>query len=90
MISQPSQKKIRMMFPSCFNGENWEKLVVFEDFPCFRRYYWLNFHYLLISNLTQSQGYIVLNRPWAFVQWLQKTDIKEEYETLKSPASVTS
>jgi hypothetical protein len=26
----------------------------------------------------KSQGYIVLNRPWAFVQWLQKADIKEE------------
>jgi hypothetical protein len=25
-----------------------------------------------------AQGYIVLNRPWAFVQWLQKADIKEE------------
>ncbi|CAN1164892.1 Hydroxyproline O-arabinosyltransferase 1 [Linum perenne] len=27
-----------------------------------------------------DQGYIVLNRPWAFVQWLQQADIKEEYE----------
>jgi hypothetical protein len=26
------------------------------------------------------QGYIVLNRPWAFVQWLQQVDIKEEYD----------
>jgi hypothetical protein len=24
------------------------------------------------------QGYVVLNRPWAFVQWLQKATIKEE------------
>jgi len=24
------------------------------------------------------QGYIVLNRPWAFVQWLEKADIQEE------------
>lgn len=27
------------------------------------------------------QGYIVLNRPWAFVQWLQKANIEEEYGT---------
>ncbi|RXH92123.1 hypothetical protein DVH24_021146 [Malus domestica] len=26
-----------------------------------------------------DRGYIVLNRPWAFVQWLQQADIKEEY-----------
>jgi hypothetical protein len=25
------------------------------------------------------QGYIVLNRPWAFVQWLLKANIEEEY-----------
>lgn len=25
------------------------------------------------------QGYIVLNRPWAFVQWLRKAHIEEEY-----------
>uniref|UniRef100_A0A0D9WG06 Hydroxyproline O-arabinosyltransferase-like domain-containing protein n=1 Tax=Leersia perrieri TaxID=77586 RepID=A0A0D9WG06_9ORYZ len=25
-----------------------------------------------------DRGYIVLNRPWAFVQWLKKADIKEE------------
>ncbi|KAM3403786.1 hypothetical protein ACQJBY_007103 [Aegilops geniculata] len=25
-----------------------------------------------------DRGYIVLNRPWAFVQWLQKANIKEE------------
>lgn len=25
------------------------------------------------------QGYIVLNRPWAFVQWLQQVEIEEEY-----------
>lgn len=27
----------------------------------------------------EDRGYIVLNRPWAFVQWLRKTDIPEEY-----------
>ncbi|OEL19062.1 hypothetical protein BAE44_0019918 [Dichanthelium oligosanthes] len=32
-----------------------------------------------------SQGYIVLNRPWAFVQWLQKADIKEEYILMAEP-----
>lgn len=29
-------------------------------------------------NLMCIQGYIVLNRPWAFVQWLEKTTIEEE------------
>ncbi|KAL8498739.1 hypothetical protein ACS0TY_021895 [Phlomoides rotata] len=24
------------------------------------------------------QGYVVLNRPWAFVQWLLQTEIEEE------------
>jgi hypothetical protein len=24
------------------------------------------------------QGYVVLNRPWAFVQWLEKAKIEEE------------
>ena len=28
------------------------------------------------------QGYIVLNRPWAFVQWLEKTKIEEEWDVL--------
>ncbi|KAG5540980.1 hypothetical protein RHGRI_021015 [Rhododendron griersonianum] len=30
-------------------------------------------------------GYIVLNRPWAFVQWLQQADIKEEYILMAEP-----
>lgn len=34
-----------------------------------------------VSLISQSQGYIVLNRPWAFVQWLEQADIKEEYGT---------
>lgn len=25
------------------------------------------------------QGYVVLNRPWAFVQWLRQAHIEEEY-----------
>ena len=29
-------------------------------------------------NLFLVQGYVVLNRPWAFVQWLEKADIEEE------------
>jgi hypothetical protein len=33
---------------------------------------------LLTESILTSQGYIVLNRPWAFVQWLQKADIQEE------------
>ncbi|KAK4853949.1 hypothetical protein QYF36_016812 [Acer negundo] len=32
-----------------------------------------------------DQGYIVLNRPWAFVQWLQQADIKEEYILMSEP-----
>lgn len=25
-----------------------------------------------------AQGYVVLNRPWAFVQWIQKAEFEEE------------
>ncbi|XP_072972538.1 hydroxyproline O-arabinosyltransferase 1-like [Typha angustifolia] len=32
-----------------------------------------------------DQGYIVLNRPWAFVQWLRKADIQEEYILMAEP-----
>lgn len=32
-----------------------------------------------------DQGYIVLNRPWAFVQWLQQVDIKEDYILMSEP-----
>ncbi|GLJ40172.1 hypothetical protein SUGI_0823930 [Cryptomeria japonica] len=32
-----------------------------------------------------DRGYIVLNRPWAFVQWLQKATIKEEYILMAEP-----
>ncbi|EAZ36031.1 hydroxyproline O-arabinosyltransferase 1 [Oryza sativa Japonica Group] len=32
-----------------------------------------------------DQGYVVLNRPWAFVQWLQKADIQEEYILMAEP-----
>ncbi|XP_074582835.1 hydroxyproline O-arabinosyltransferase 1-like [Curcuma longa] len=32
-----------------------------------------------------DQGYIVLNRPWAFVQWLQKANIQEEYIFMAEP-----
>ncbi|CAI0416566.1 unnamed protein product [Linum tenue] len=34
------------------------------------------------------QGYIVLNRPWAFVQWLEKADIKEDYILMAEPDHV--
>lgn len=34
---------------------------------------------MLSSIFFVVQGYIVLNRPWAFVQWLEKADIEEEY-----------
>lgn len=32
-----------------------------------------------------DQGYIVLNRPWAFVQWLQKANIQEDYILMAEP-----
>ncbi|VAH06948.1 unnamed protein product [Triticum turgidum subsp. durum] len=32
-----------------------------------------------------DRGYIVLNRPWAFVQWLQKANIKEDYILMAEP-----
>ncbi|KAL3622629.1 Hydroxyproline O-arabinosyltransferase rdn2 [Castilleja foliolosa] len=30
-------------------------------------------------------GYVVLNRPWAFVQWLEKTTIEEEFILMAEP-----
>ncbi|MCO5595772.1 hypothetical protein L7F22_049820 [Adiantum nelumboides] len=32
-----------------------------------------------------DQGYVVLNRPWAFVQWLQSATIKEDYILMVEP-----
>ncbi|XP_019173998.1 PREDICTED: hydroxyproline O-arabinosyltransferase 1-like [Ipomoea nil] len=32
-----------------------------------------------------DQGYIVLNRPWAFVQWLREADIEEDYILMAEP-----
>ncbi|KAL8542126.1 hypothetical protein ACS0TY_003112 [Phlomoides rotata] len=32
-----------------------------------------------------DKGYIVLNRPWAFVQWLEKATIPEEYIFMAEP-----
>ncbi|KAL2898239.1 Hydroxyproline O-arabinosyltransferase 3 [Bienertia sinuspersici] len=32
-----------------------------------------------------DRGYIVLNRPWAFVQWLVKVSIEEEYVLMAEP-----
>nr|XP_043622925.1 hydroxyproline O-arabinosyltransferase NOD3-like [Erigeron canadensis] len=32
-----------------------------------------------------DRGYIVLNRPWAFVQWLQRATIEEEYILMAEP-----
>nr|CAB3503597.1 unnamed protein product [Digitaria exilis] len=40
---------------------------------------------ILHSRNPDEFGYIVLNRPWAFVQWLQKADIKEEYILMAEP-----
>ncbi|AQK85575.1 hydroxyproline O-arabinosyltransferase PLENTY isoform X1 [Zea mays] len=36
----------------------------------------------------KDQGYIVLNRPWAFVQWIQKAKIVEEYILMAEPDHV--
>ncbi|KAF3786365.1 hypothetical protein EJ110_NYTH25599 [Nymphaea thermarum] len=33
----------------------------------------------------QDRGYVVLNRPWAFVQWLQKATIEEDYIMMAEP-----
>uniref|UniRef100_A0ACD5VXC7 Uncharacterized protein n=1 Tax=Avena sativa TaxID=4498 RepID=A0ACD5VXC7_AVESA len=33
----------------------------------------------------KDHGYVVLNRPWAFVQWLQKSKIEEEYILMAEP-----
>ncbi|XP_074292439.1 hydroxyproline O-arabinosyltransferase NOD3-like [Silene latifolia] len=32
-----------------------------------------------------DQGYVVLNRPWAFVQWLSNATIEEEYVLMAEP-----
>ncbi|XP_073136493.1 hydroxyproline O-arabinosyltransferase 1-like [Henckelia pumila] len=32
-----------------------------------------------------DQGYIVLNRPWAFVQWLRQANIEEDYILMSEP-----
>ncbi|XP_040993534.1 hydroxyproline O-arabinosyltransferase PLENTY-like [Juglans microcarpa x Juglans regia] len=32
-----------------------------------------------------DRGYVVLNRPWAFVQWLEKAKIEEEYILMAEP-----
>lgn len=32
-----------------------------------------------------DRGYIVLNRPWAFVQWLEKAKIEEDYILMAEP-----
>ncbi|KAJ0927357.1 putative GAG-pre-integrase domain-containing protein [Helianthus annuus] len=35
--------------------------------------------------LGHPSGYIVLNRPWAFVQWLERATIEEEYILMAEP-----
>lgn len=35
-----------------------------------------------------DRGYVVLNRPWAFVQWLSKAKIEEEYILMAEPDHV--
>eukprot|EP00271_Cylindrocystis_brebissonii_P019379 TRINITY_DN586_c0_g1_i2.p1 TRINITY_DN586_c0_g1~~TRINITY_DN586_c0_g1_i2.p1 ORF type:complete len:251 (+),score=30.24 TRINITY_DN586_c0_g1_i2:353-1105(+) len=32
-----------------------------------------------------DKGYVVLNRPWAFVQWLQQVQIEEQYILMAEP-----
>jgi len=38
----------------------------------------MNWRLKKISFFIFGQGYVVMNRPWAFVQWLEKADIEEE------------
>ncbi|KAF2600859.1 hypothetical protein F2Q68_00007294 [Brassica cretica] len=33
----------------------------------------------------ESVGYLVLNRPWAYVQWLERATIKEDYVLMAEP-----
>jgi hypothetical protein len=35
-----------------------------------------------------DRGYVVLNRPWAFVQWLERATIKEDYVLMAEPDHV--
>ncbi|KAI3790539.1 hypothetical protein L2E82_03649 [Cichorium intybus] len=35
-----------------------------------------------------DRGYIVLNRPWAFVQWLERATIAEEYILMAEPIHI--
>ncbi|XP_018719886.2 hydroxyproline O-arabinosyltransferase PLENTY isoform X2 [Eucalyptus grandis] len=37
-----------------------------------------------------DRGYIVLNRPWAFVQWLESATIEEEYILMAEPDHIFS
>lgn len=53
----------------------WLMLIRLLSFLAF----FFNFHVSFVVLFWKLQGYIVLNRPWAFVQWLQQADIKEEY-----------
>ncbi|CAK9218283.1 unnamed protein product [Sphagnum jensenii] len=36
----------------------------------------------------EDRGYVVLNRPWAFVQWLRKANIEEDYIMMAEPDHV--
>ncbi|MCO5605085.1 hypothetical protein L7F22_059263 [Adiantum nelumboides] len=42
---------------------------------------------VVVKELPQGmdQGYVVLNRPWAFVQWLQNATFEEEYVMMAEP-----
>uniref|UniRef100_A0A6N2M6R1 Hydroxyproline O-arabinosyltransferase-like domain-containing protein n=1 Tax=Salix viminalis TaxID=40686 RepID=A0A6N2M6R1_SALVM len=42
----------------------------------------------LMDEIPTTVGYIVLNRPWAFVQWLEKATIEEEYILMAEPDHV--
>ncbi|KAK1422805.1 hypothetical protein QVD17_18093 [Tagetes erecta] len=39
----------------------------------------------VVDPLPSDRGYIVLNRPWAFVQWLESATIEEEYIFMAEP-----
>ncbi|MBA0696803.1 hypothetical protein Goari_003328 [Gossypium aridum] len=57
------------------------------DRVSFLLYHILNRHRAAFSEKIplSYQGYIVLNRPWAFVQWLEKATIEEDYILMAEP-----
>ncbi|XP_057515078.1 hydroxyproline O-arabinosyltransferase NOD3-like isoform X1 [Amaranthus tricolor] len=42
-------------------------------------------HLSSLTKFNAIKGYVVLNRPWAFVQWLEKATIEEKYVLMAEP-----